>query len=470
MAGLAQPAVERLRLFLRELPPGARALLIAELERAMLRGDDFAGAELILSELRSAVRASQSNEPRIGEAARLFFEPFQPFLVDDHPDNKHRGRIARSAIEPIWLWLSDMVMPGQARTYVEQAENALKSGDEAKTQQLVRNFQGSVLERIEDLLDSAGSDDKAKRRIGVQLGTPRALDDLQTMAGVLKFRDGLATFGTQLPGHINNLNGAPLDNIKAQLDARLQSNPDFFLYALILAMTRLAAPWQLIRLAVKAAGSDNAARIEGTQYAVAVTIVLAEVARTVNELGTDLKSGRGFAVVAMLKDVHDAVRGLRTELDFAADSAWGKQLAAIRAEISKLLSGEINLMPGRVRRLMRPRPAKEIAPGATVNADEVAEAEFLVGFVMACRTYAGELAINEITQRTFSDLQQCLDAGTKSLLDALRTCGEGERPFRQSQVDAAVRFCGKVFGQEYASLLIKAADVASHGDRRSARA
>jgi len=290
------------------------------------------------------------------------------------------------------------------------------------------------------------------------------------MAGVLKFRDGLATLGTQLPGHINNLNGAPLENIKAQLDARLQSNPDFFLYALILLMTRLAAPWQLIRLAVKAAGSDNAARIEGTQYAVAVTIVLAEVARTVNELGTDLKSGRGVAVVAMLKDVHDAVRGLRTELDFAADSAWGKQLAAIRAEISKLLSGEINLMPGRVRRLMRPRPAKEIAPGATVNADEVAEAEFLVGFVMACRTYAGELAINEITQRTFSDLQQCLDAGTKSLLDALRTSGEAERAFRQSQVDAAVRFCGKVFGQEYAALLIKAADVASHGDRRSARA
>jgi hypothetical protein len=32
---------------------------------------------------------------------------------------------------------------------------------------------------------------------------------------------------------------------------------------------------------------------------------------------------------------------------------------------------------------------------------------------------------------------------------------------RQSQVDAAVRFCAKVFGQEYASLLAKAAEVAS---------
>ena len=127
-------------------------------------------------------------------------------------------------------------------------------------------------------------------------------------------------------------------------------------------------------------------------------------------------------------------------------------------------------MPGRVRRLMRPRPAREIVPGSKVDAEEVAEAESLVGFVMACRNYASELAINEITQRTFTELQQCLDIGTKALLDALRQCGEEERPFRQSQVDAAVRFCAKVFGQEYANLLIKAADVASHGERKAARA
>ena len=89
---------------------------------------------------------------------------------------------------------------------------------------------------------------------------------------------------------------------------------------------------------------------------------------------------------------------------------------------------------------------------------------------MACRNYASELAINEITQRTFTELQQCLDIGTKTLLDALRRAGDGERAFRQSQVDAAVRFCAKVFGQEYASLLTKAADVATHGERKAARA
>ena len=80
MAGLGQPAVERLRGFLRELPEDSRALLIAELERGMLRGEDRAGAEFILNELRRSIRESQSSEPRIGEGARLFFQPLQPFL------------------------------------------------------------------------------------------------------------------------------------------------------------------------------------------------------------------------------------------------------------------------------------------------------------------------------------------------------------------------------------------------------
>ena len=56
----------------------------------------------------------------------------------------------------------------------------------------------------------------------------------------------------------------------------------------------------------------------------------------------------------------------------------------------------------------------------------------------------------------------------RALRDALRVAGDMERPFRQSQVDAAVRFCGKVFGKDYAALLAKAAEVASHAEQRKA--
>jgi hypothetical protein len=106
----------------------------------------------------------------------------------------------------------------------------------------------------------------------------------------------------------------------------------------------------------------------------------------------------------------------------------------------------------------------------TLDADEVAETEALIEFAGLCRNFASELAINEITLKTYNELQHYLDTGTQALLDGLRHAGATDRRFRQSQVDAAVRFCAKIFGKEYASLLSKAAEVAANSERKAAAA
>jgi hypothetical protein len=105
-----------------------------------------------------------------------------------------------------------------------------------------------------------------------------------------------------------------------------------------------------------------------------------------------------------------------------------------------------------------------------LDADEVSETEALIEFVGSCRYFANELAINEMTQRTFSELQQYLDGGTRALLDGRRHAGEADRNFRQSQVDAAARFCAKVFGPDYGSVVSKAAEVAGAAERKAALA
>jgi hypothetical protein len=190
----------------------------------------------------------------------------------------------------------------------------------------------------------------------------------------------------------------------------------------------------------------------------------------VAELRDDLRSGQGIAVGALLKTIHDSARGLRSELALPVDSTWGRALAAQRTQISDLLRAEIESTPSRVQRLLRPRPSREIRPNSVLDPNEVAEVEALVEFVGICRYFAGELAINEMTQRTLTELRQYLDNGTRALLESLRHAGEADRSFRQSQVDAAVRFCAKVFGREYAALLGKAAEVAGAAESRAARA
>jgi hypothetical protein len=465
MAGQGNPAADKLRAYLRELTPGAQALLIGELERGLLHGTSPAGAELVLAELRRTSRNGQSKS-RLGDPIRLFYQPLEPFLVDDVVEHKHRGRIARAALEPLWHWIGNTLLPEEAKVYTDHVEQALSEGDTDKTEHLAQVFQDRAAVRITQILESA--DDRERRRLSVQLGTSRALEDVRALGAILNSRNTLAVVSAQLPGHISSLAGPALESVIAHVDSLMSAKSDLFVYSLVLVMSKLASPWQLIRLATRAADSDDAKRIAETPYAVAVEIILEEADRRVRELAADLRSGRGIAVAALLKEVHDTLRGLRSEIDMLPESAWGKHLTALRAEVSKILTAEIELMPGRVRRLIRPRPSKEITSGSRLHADEVTETEALIGFVGVCRNYASELAVNEVTQRTYNELREFLEAGTRALLDGLRGASPSERPFRQAQFDAAVRFCAKVFGKEYASLLAKAAEVASHDQERKA--
>jgi len=457
--------VERLRDFLRELSPEARSLLMTELERGLLRGEETPGAELVLQELRRDAR-DVSRPKRPGNLSRLFFQPLEPFLVDDSATHNHPGRIARVILEPIWEWICRDLMPGEAKVVTEQVASAFENGDAERAEQLARAFQDRTALRIEEMLLAAHADEKLKRRLAGQINTPRALSDLAAILTIIKNRETLAGFGARLPGHIKVFDGPTLSEVKNLLDSPVAGGPSLFAYALVMTMSHLASPWQLIRLATRAAGSDNAARIAEGPYAIAVEIALAEIERMIGELKAELRTGRGLATGALLKSIHDAARGIRSEINLTHDSPWSRRLAAQRTQVSDLLKKEIESLVGRVHRLLRPRPSKEIAPHATIDKSEVDDIEALIEFVKTCRIYASELAVNELTSRTWSELQNDLDTTTPSLVETLRNAGEADRAFRQSQLDAAVRFCGKVFGPDYASLLVKSGEVAVASEQK----
>ncbi len=474
------PTVERLRDYLRNLTPEAQGLLAAELERAMLRGEEAAGSELILQELRRTIRAAEQPVARVGDAASLFFAPLEPFLIDDAADHKRNGRIARVSLEPIWDWLSRDLMPAEAKALSEDINRALHNDDRVKAEQLMRALHDRAVMRIRETVAAVTGDDKARRRLAVQVGTPRALDDLATLAAVIANRDTLAELMRRLPSQIRVLEREHVDVIKAWVDmatAKKMSGTvatnkaDLFLCGMVVVMGRLAAPWQLVRIATLAAETDDTARIAESPWAAAVTIVLSEIECLVNELRVEHKAHR--PITSLLKAIHDAVRGVRTEMDLSVDSPWSRQLVHIRTEVSNLLRFEIESAPGHVRRLLRPRPVKEIAAGSVLDSIDVNDTEMLVEFVAACRNYASELAVSEATMRSFSELQHYLETGTKVLLDGMRHAGDADRPFRQSQIDAAIRFCRIVFGADYAGLLAKAAEIAMQAaaaERKSARA
>src|SRR5581483_4382700 len=423
--------VERLRQYLRELKPEARSLLIAELERGLLRGEATPGAELVLQELRRLAREAGRPASRGGSLSRLFFQPLEPFLVDDIATHKHPGRIARVALEPIWEWICRDLLPGEAKAVTDDVARAIGQHDNVRAEDLARAFQDRVALRGEAALDAAHADEKSLRRLANEIATPRGVEDFRTVVDVLKARDALEDFGAVLPGHTAALSDDILGMLKTRLDAVPSGEPGKFLQRLLIVMSRLAAPWMLAKVATRGAGSNSAPGLSESRYGVAVSIILAEIDRQVGELKAELRSGRGLAVGALLKSIHDAVRGMRAEIDLSADSVWARQLAAACADTSNLLKGEIEAMPGRVARLLSPRAVQDIAPGSSIDRGDAADTEAQIAFVNICRQYADGLAIGDVTRRAWAELEGHLRTVGEPLAAALREAGDSDRTFRQ---------------------------------------
>jgi hypothetical protein len=470
-------AVEQLRDYLRTLKPEARAMLIVELERDLLRGEDVAGSELILQELRRTIRAAGQKVPRIGDAARLFFAPLEPFLINDAADHKRTGRIARASLVPIWQWFGRDLIPAESKALVAEVNRALFEDDRLKAEQLIRALHDRVMLRVTEVVASVQNDESAQRRLAVQIGTPRAVETIATLGKILACRDVLPTVAQRLPTIMPAFERDQIDLVKALLigataqkwaaDA-LASKDDIFLYGLVLVVGRLTEPWQLIRIATRAAGSSEETRVAETPFAVAVDIVLGDLACMTSDLQSGLKVRRQVAPLA--RAICVAMRGVNGELSFSIDSQWSRRFAATRRELANVLKTAIESAPVRVRRILRPRAAKDITPGSVLEANEVSDAEMQLDLINTCREYADELGLGDVSMRGYSELQHYLEAGAKILLDSLRHASDADKPFRQSQMQAAVRFCRIMFGADYAGLLAKAAEMAAQQSNEAERA
>jgi hypothetical protein len=472
----ARSPAERLRAYLAALPESARKLLSTEIERARQRGEAIPGGDMIIAALRPAPPPIAPKPPEAGPqaaardevASRLVFRPVEPFLIDERLETKVRGRIARRSLTAVWTWITRDLLPAEVKTLEAACAAAIATGDEAKALRLASDFAVSLCEAMRTALEDASFDEAERKRLVARLGDERALDDLTDVLVVLANAPAISAVVAKAPGTIRNLADDGLANARAMLDPMATTRSDLLAFALVLFQSRLVQKAHLARLAVSAAESDEPAKIAVNPYRYAVDLVIGEIERAAFRVSRALKEGRGERVAAALKELHDAVRSLRTDMSLAGDGPWQRRLSKLRADLARLLTAEIEGVPGEIRRLLRPRQRGD-HPAEAISEDVVAEVEAKLDLLSACRSYASEIALNEITLRIFTEIQGYLDPTLTQLLENIRNAPDVDRALKISQIEAAVRFSARIFGASYAQLLQKAADVAINAGKAPGR-
>jgi hypothetical protein len=189
---------DRIREYLLQLPPRARARLLAETERLHLCGEDIPDTGLVLSALRAEFRKDDRSHNRVGNPSRYFFQPLEPVLVDTTPEHANCGQISRGSLSAIWEWISQNLLPTMAGEYNEGMKKVLIAGNPREAQQFAVAFQTKVSKYLEGMLASESGAADVRAGLAIYTSSRAAFGDLTKMLGFLRARAALAAFNTAL--------------------------------------------------------------------------------------------------------------------------------------------------------------------------------------------------------------------------------------------------------------------------------
>jgi hypothetical protein len=172
---------------------------------------------------------------------------------------------------------------------------------------------------------------------------------------VLRAREALAKFNEALPASIAKFDDARVSKITALLDALGKQHADAVPFGLTMVAERLRTPWQLIRLATKAAASKNAPDVAATPYAGAVSMVLDRLDDKRAALRFALKTERPFVAKQILTDIYDMEYALQVRIDLLDQSDWGERLRNLMSAITALVEAEVSRFPDNIHHILGSR-------------------------------------------------------------------------------------------------------------------
>jgi hypothetical protein len=346
---------DRLHEFLQRLTAPTRNNLLTELERLELCGAEMPGSGAVMEKLRAEFRPNGQAQQRGLYPARYFFAPLEPLLVDGAPEHANTGRIQRGSLSAIWEWISRDLLPTMARDYNKQMTELIAADKQREARQAAASFQTKVIKSLDNTVGSPDSSAQIRNRLATYTASRTAYDDLIKVLAALRAQDALAKFNEALPARLTKFEDDQVAKVTLLLDAFAKGHADQVPFALTLVAGRLKAPWQLIRLATKAASSKNAVDIAATPFAIAVSMVLDRIEDCRALLRVALKNERILVAREILVLVYDTEYALRVRIDQLDESEWGQRLCRLMASIAALVESEVSRFPDNVGHILGSR-------------------------------------------------------------------------------------------------------------------
>ncbi len=444
------PATDKtglLKTFLGSLPGhvAARLALAVEVDR-LLEGRGLPHDD-ILSGLRPVLR--RDHHDRTLTPLRLFCRPFQDLLSCAPRRAKQKGCIARGSLVPVWNWVSQTLMPDVAAAYVKDSKALVlaQKNDEAIARA------GQFWPLAAAAMTAALKDVNNRKILQKVLGDALAVEDADEMALLLAVGEIVENLAVLLPRPVPSFNEQLLWDVRGVYDALIETQPDVAPYVAVIAMNRLARPWEALRLPMMISRKNDETLIAKTDMGLVGEILFARM----DALKTSIQQTRHplFDADVLMEEVRtfaDLSSHIVKEIELKRDGEWGKRLLAERVEIGKVMEGFMDRAPKEFNAALPMSRGTGADFSRHPGAEKHDMAKRYARLVVGSRNFAAAASFAAKQKATYEDLCTALKRYNEDVVKALK----GD-PVRGEIVNAQFELCADLtailFSEEEAAMM-----------------
>lgn len=451
------PAQEKLlRSLLSRLPPTVAQQLAHAVEADKLYDGKGLPHDVILESLRPVLRQT-SPEGRILTPLRIFCQPFEDLLINAGGKAKLKGRIARESILPVWTWISNSLLPGEVQIYSNDVRQAVEKHDVTTAYVHASQFWLTVSATMRNALADAKMRAAARNELG-----DLALADAEEMALMLGIGNQVLDIQRRLARGTAALTEELIWSLRDTYEALLQTNADAAPYVTVVAMNRLAKPWEALRLPLMISRKKEDTLISSTDMGLAGELLFQDL----EDYAFQIR-----AVRQPLFDVEVLIRNLTrfTELSSAVvkeveirrDGRWGQNLLKDRSLVGTTMDGMMQKAPKEILAALPMHKSGSYGGGPRVpniehmpdQAEKHDRAIRYAKLVVGCRHLAARASFGATHKDASDAIEKDLRVYNEDIVKLMRDPDEARRAKAEPFFQTAVETTAILFSEEEADFL-----------------
>lgn len=448
---LSQDRTKLLQSFLGSLPEHLAARLAKAVEVDRLMDGRQLPHEMILDGLRPVLRQADRLD-RTTTPLRLFCRPFEDLLDSLARREKQKASIARSSVLPVWLWVSQNLLPDESASYISDIKKSVLAHNADQTEARAEAFWTLVSNKIRQTLAS----DAGRKSARATLNGDLVVADAEEIALLLGAGAEIVKVQQKLVKPTPAMTEELLWSLRVNYDHLVQTNLDVAPYVAVIAMNRLERPWEALRLPLSISRQTQDTLISKTDMGLVGEILFARM-ETLQKaiLATRHPNFDGEKLMEDVASFAELSSAIVKEIEVRRDGEWGQRLLKDRSAVGGIMDGFMDRAPREVAAAMplQKGPAKMPDLTRAVDAEKTERALRYARLIMGSRAFAAAASFAAKQKDAYEEASGHLQRYAEDMVKEMRVA-QGERhAIVEQQFALVTELTAILFSEQEAELL-----------------